>query len=195
MVVFAVHSQCCLPSLSLLCRQAKWKVLKQVRQDQAGATGERRRRSEIDSLGIDVEEEEEEAGGRRSSRRRAAKNVAKNAYTLDLGEELGEIPKWPAATPLARGCPCNPSDPGARGHPCNPPCTRTPLCFRCIRSPAPPPPCRVCRLPSQLHEGVEQLVLRPAREEGGREEAGPTEVRQEGATDEDQAHWPFRSLR
>ena len=48
---------------------------------------ERRRRSEVEALGGAVGEEEGE--GRRSSRRRAAKNLARNAYTLDV-DELGE---------------------------------------------------------------------------------------------------------
>lgn len=52
--------------------------------------GEKRRRSEVDALGNELEEEGEEESGRRSSRRRAAKNVAKNAYTLDLTEEIGD---------------------------------------------------------------------------------------------------------
>ena len=52
---------------------------------------ERRRRSEIDGLGGSGEvEEEEEESGRRTSRRRAAKNVARNAYTL-LEDDLGKI--------------------------------------------------------------------------------------------------------
>ncbi len=80
---------------------SKWKALKAARKEQAGAIGavERRRRSEIESLeGRQVEEreggregEEEEEGVRRPSRRRAAKNLAKNAYTMDLDEQ-GQSP-------------------------------------------------------------------------------------------------------
>lgn len=50
-----------------------------------------RRRSEIDNLGAglgEVEEGEEEDGVQRPSRQRAAKRVSKNAYTMDVMEEL-----------------------------------------------------------------------------------------------------------
>ena len=45
--------------------------------------GGRRRRSEVDTLGVDLEEEE---GTARSSRQRAAKKVPINAYTMDLDD-------------------------------------------------------------------------------------------------------------
>ena len=61
-----------------------------ARREQAGEIGsvERRRRSEVEALGGGAGGEEE-GEGRRSSRRRAAKNLARNAYTLDV-DELGE---------------------------------------------------------------------------------------------------------
>ena len=45
----------------------------------------KRHRSEVDDLG-GVDMDDDDPNGRRSSRRRAAKNLAKNAYTLDLDE-------------------------------------------------------------------------------------------------------------
>lgn len=56
---------------------------------------DRRKRSEVETLGLGLEEEDEGVegggggvggGGARSSRQRAAKRVAKNAYTIDLDE-------------------------------------------------------------------------------------------------------------
>lgn len=81
---------------------SKWKALKAARREQAGALGsvERHRRSEVESLGGGEggEEEEEEEAGRRQSRRRAAKNVAKNAYTMDV-DDIGE-PHGQPVTPV-----------------------------------------------------------------------------------------------
>ena len=65
---------------------AKWNMLREVRKE-----GNSKRNYEIKSLGgpvMDEQEEEGEAGGRRSSRRRAAKNLARNVYTLDLADEI-----------------------------------------------------------------------------------------------------------
>ena len=65
---------------------AKWNMLREVRKE-----GNTKRNYEIKSLGgpvVDEQEEEGEAGGRRSTRRRAAKNLARNVYTLDLGDEI-----------------------------------------------------------------------------------------------------------
>ena len=67
---------------------AKWNMLREVRKE-----GHAKPNYEIKSLGgpvVDEQEEEgeEEMGGRRSTRRRAAKNLARNAYTLDLTDEI-----------------------------------------------------------------------------------------------------------
>jgi hypothetical protein len=67
---------------------AKWNMLRESKKE-----GHAKRNYELKSLGgpvVDDQEEEGEGegGGRRSSRRRAAKNLARNAYTLDLAEEL-----------------------------------------------------------------------------------------------------------
>ena len=67
---------------------AKWNMLREAKRE-----GNAKRNYELKSLGGPVVDEQEEegdgdAGSRRSSRRRAAKNLARNAYTLDLAEEI-----------------------------------------------------------------------------------------------------------
>lgn len=79
---------------------ARWSLLKASKKMEAGTyrlsnvgvsdvgvslpvKGERRRRSEVDTLGVEFEEEE---GTSRSSRQRAAKKVPVNAYTMDLDD-------------------------------------------------------------------------------------------------------------
>ena len=67
---------------------AKWNMLREAKRE-----GNTKRNYELKSLGGPVVDEQEEegdveAGGRRSSRRRAAKNLARNVYTLDLTEEI-----------------------------------------------------------------------------------------------------------
>lgn len=68
---------------------AKWNMLRESKRE-----GNAKRNYELKSLGGPVVDEQEEGegegdvGGRRSSRRRAAKNLARNAYTMDLAEEL-----------------------------------------------------------------------------------------------------------
>ena len=43
----------------------------------------------MDALGGSGEVGDDDGGGRRP-RRRAARNIARNAYTIDVGEELGK---------------------------------------------------------------------------------------------------------
>ena len=64
---------------------AKWNMLREVRKD-----GSTKRNYEVKSLGgaVGDEQEDEADTGRRSSRRRAAKNLARNVYTLDIGDEI-----------------------------------------------------------------------------------------------------------
>ena len=67
---------------------AKWNMLREAKRE-----GNTKRNYELKSLGGPVMDEQEEdgegeTGGRRSTRRRAAKNLARNVYTLDLADEL-----------------------------------------------------------------------------------------------------------
>ena len=64
---------------------AKWNLLREARKEENA-----KRNYEVKSLGGPVvdEPEDEAESGRRSTRRRAAKNLARNAYTLDLGDEI-----------------------------------------------------------------------------------------------------------
>lgn len=64
---------------------AKWNMLREIRKEEHV-----KRNYEIKSLGGPVadEQDDEGDGGRRSSRRRAAKNLARNVYTMDLGDEI-----------------------------------------------------------------------------------------------------------
>lgn len=64
---------------------AKWNMLRELRK------GENTKRNyEIKSLGGPVTDEQDDDAdtGRRSSRRRAAKNLARNVYTMDLADEI-----------------------------------------------------------------------------------------------------------
>ena len=66
---------------------AKWNMLREVRKE---AEGNVKRNYEVKSLGGPVgdDPEDEVESGRRSTRRRAAKNLARNVYTLDIADEI-----------------------------------------------------------------------------------------------------------
>ena len=67
---------------------------------------QQRRKSELNSLGGGVEEEAEgeEMGGGRRPQRRAAKNLARNVYSMDINEEI-EYADSPASAGSAKDTP------------------------------------------------------------------------------------------
>lgn len=77
---------------------AKWNMLRELRKEENV-----KRNYEIKSLGGPVTDEQDDdpETGRRSSRRRAAKNLARNVYTMDLADEI-EYTDSPASSTNSR---------------------------------------------------------------------------------------------